>query len=97
MRVSLPKSESHLVFCFLEDKLVSTRIRRYRGPKGKIVEYVQINFDEDYRSVCIQFKDKTCFVLTMRVDVSPHIVGLYDVKTGDSKVIREYVLPKAFR
>lgn len=76
---------------------MSTRLRRYRGPKGKLVEYIQISFHEDHKCVSVQFQDKTCFVVTLRVDVSPHVVGLYDVRTGDSKVIRECVLPKAFR
>jgi hypothetical protein len=73
------------------------RRRRYRGPKGKVVDYIEISFHEDYKCINIRFEDKTSFALTLGVEVFPQIVGLYDVATGDSKVIREYVLPKAFR
>jgi hypothetical protein len=76
---------------------VSAHSRRFRGPTGKVVDFIQVSFHEDHKCVSVYFKDKTCFALTLRVDVSPHIVGLYDMASGDSKIIREYVLPKAFR
>jgi len=72
------------------------RRRRYRGVEGKSVEYIETSFDHDYKYVSVRFEDKTCFTLSLRSDIFPHVVGLYDLATGDSKVIREYVIPKEF-
>lgn len=76
---------------------MSAHSRKFRGTRGKIVDYIQVSFHEDHKCVSVHFKDKTSFALTLHVEVTPHIVGLYDVASGDSKIIREYVLPKAFR
>jgi hypothetical protein len=75
---------------------VSARTRRYRAIKGKVVAFIATSFDEDYRCINVHFEDGTCFHVSLRVDLLPHTVGLYDMSTGDSKVIREYVLPKGF-
>jgi hypothetical protein len=76
---------------------MSIRKRRYRGVEGKRVEYIETSFDDDYKYVSVRFEDKTCFTLSLRSDVFPHVVGLYNLATGDSKVIREFVLPRGFR
>jgi hypothetical protein len=73
---------------------VASERRRYRRIEGKIVAFVETSFDDDYKYINVHFQDKTCFTLSLRMNVFPHAVGLYDLSSGDSRIIREYIRPK---
>ena len=73
------------------------RKRRYQGVEGKVVQFIETSLGDDYRYVHVRFTDKTSFTLSLRSEILLHIAGLYDISTGDSRVIKEYVVPKRAR
>ena len=73
------------------------RKHRYQGVEGKVVQFIETSFGDDYRYVHVRFTDKTSFTLSLRSEILLHIAGLYDISTGNSRVIKEYVIPKRAR
>jgi hypothetical protein len=67
--------------------------RRYRGVQGKVVDYISHSIDDGTLCVNVCFKDKTLFSLRFACEMFIVSADISDWKTGDYKMIREYMKP----
>jgi hypothetical protein len=78
-------------------KLVNKRLmrdrKRYPEVRGKVVDYIRHSVDEGTLAVTVAFKDQTAFFLRYACQLFPVAVDLSDWKTGNMKMIREYMRP----
>lgn len=67
--------------------------QRYPEVQGKIVDFISHSIEDGTLFFSVTFKDKTNFSLRFACQV--FIVGadFGDIKTGDLKIIREYMKP----
>jgi hypothetical protein len=67
--------------------------RRYPGVKGKVVDYISHSIDDGTLCLNVSFKDKTLFSLRFACDMFIVSADMSDWKTGDYKMLREYMKP----
>jgi hypothetical protein len=68
---------------------VSQQIRDYPEVVGKLIDRITLTNEEDFRSVSVQFSDRTAihFELVLSLAVRPEFMNW---KTGDGKLIKSY-------
>ena len=72
------------------------RLRRiYPEVHGKVVDFIDHGIEDGTLYFTVRFKDKTNFSVRYRREMFPVGTDLSDLRTGDLKVIREYVKPKS--
>jgi len=64
--------------------------RRYREVHGKIVDWITHYIEDGTLYVNVRFQDHTDFSLQFGPQIVIDGVDLSDMKSGDSKLIREY-------
>jgi len=69
-------------------------VKRYSGVEGKKVSCIETTSEQDFVYVHVRFTDKTVLSFSLIGGVTLHHVGLYDGRTSDLKVLRDYVRPK---
>jgi hypothetical protein len=67
--------------------------KKYSEIHNKVVDYVTHTVRGTTVFFTIHFKDRTAFSLRYTCDMFVVGTDLYDVKTGDYEVIREYMKP----
>jgi len=67
--------------------------KKYPEIHGKVVDFVQQSISDGILYVGIRFIDKTLFSLRYACDMSIVTADYLDGKTGDYKIIREYMKP----
>jgi hypothetical protein len=72
-------------------KIANQRLRRrYQEIHGKVVDWVTHSIEDGDLYISIRFKDKTDFSLRFFPKIAVAGIDLFDIKTGDFKLIREY-------
>jgi hypothetical protein len=66
---------------------------KYPEVHGKVVDFVSNSVDDGTLYFTIGFTDKTELTLRYRIRMLASGADLFDVKTGDLKVIRRYIRP----
>lgn len=64
--------------------------KRFKEIRGKRVDWIDHNYEEGRLYIGIRFTDKTYFSLQFSTRIVTDGIDFADVKTGDSKIIREY-------
>ena len=64
--------------------------KRFKEIRGKRVDWIDHNYEEGRLYIGIRFMDKTYFSLQFSTRIVTDGIDFSDVKTGDSKIIREY-------
>jgi hypothetical protein len=67
--------------------------RRYSDVHGKVVDYISHSIDDGTLCVNVSFKDKTLFSLRFACDMFIVSADMSDWKTGNYRMIREYMRP----
>lgn len=67
--------------------------KRYPEVRGKVVDFISHSIENGTVYFTVRFKDKTDFSLRYACDMFVVGADLCDVKTGDYKIIREYMRP----
>lgn len=69
------------------------RRKRYPEVRGRVVDYITHSIEDGTLYFTVRFKDKTDFSLRYACDMFVVGADFCDVKTGDFKMIREYIRP----
>jgi hypothetical protein len=76
---------------------MSFKSTRYAGVEGKTIEYVETTYEEDFIYIHVCFDDKTKLSFSVISGVILYHAALYNEKTGDQEVLKEYIRPKELR
>lgn len=87
-----------------EDQRLNKRIakkyerfrRRHPEIRGKRVDWVTYNFEEDELYITVRFMDKTALHIMVKPQLILNGVELSDWKTGDDKILRTYLRRSVF-
>jgi hypothetical protein len=90
-----PKSKAKALRTFsVHRKRSTSRLFRFKGAKGKIVEFIEMAVSADFPCIEIAFEDKTALVFSM--DTHLTIEPVYsDWTTGNQRVLREWPAQEA--
>jgi hypothetical protein len=81
------------------DKRLNSRYEslreRYPEVHGKVVDFINHTIEDGTLYFTVRFKDKTNFSLCYRCDLIAVGADIGDLKTGDLKMIREYIRPNS--
>jgi hypothetical protein len=64
---------------------------RYAGVEGKTVEYVETTYEQDFVYIHVCFDDKTALSFSLVSGVILYHAALYNERTGDQEVLKEYI------
>lgn len=91
-KTEIPPTSAH------ERKRIEARIKKrheemrkkYPEIRGKVVDWISHNIEQESLFVNIRFKDETEFSLRFSPRIELTYLGLSDISTGDFKLIRTY-------
>jgi hypothetical protein len=67
------------------------RGKQYSGVRGKVVDFIEHQFEEGMLFIHVRFTDKTEVSFTLGCRLYIKEADLSDISTGDYKLIKEYV------
>jgi len=67
------------------------RGKQYPGVRGKVVDFIEHQFEEGMLFIHVRFTDKTEVSLTLGCRLYIKEADLSDISTGDYKLLKEYV------
>jgi hypothetical protein len=67
------------------------RGKQYPGVRGKVVDWVEHEFEEGRLYIHVRFQDKTelTYTLACRLFIEESVLG--DLSTGNYKIVREFI------
>jgi hypothetical protein len=77
----------------LMEKRQEMRRKKYPEVRGKVVDYITHSIEDGTLYFTVRFQDKTDFSLRYACEMFLAGADFCDVKTGDFKMIREYMKP----
>jgi len=67
------------------------RGKQYPGVRGKVVDFIEHQFEEGMLFIHVRFTDKTEVSFTLGCRLYIKEADLSDISTGDYKLLKEYV------